>query len=178
MSWSGGGLVFAKLFGAPRAAIVAETRPARVRLVGSGDKGFDAISTKAPADDVTVESDLTLAGEAAGVALRVAAGRDAFRGAALVLTPGASPRITLVQKEDTGFESFLAAPVELPSFSGSAHVKLTVKKTKVDAVVTSGGATYTLHGTIPASFAHGDVALCAKKSATVEATNFAVARAK
>jgi hypothetical protein len=176
-SWSGGGLVFAKLFGVPRAAIVAEKRPARVRLVGSGEKGFDAISIAAPSDDVSVESDLTVSGEA-GIALRAAPGRDAFRGAALVLTPGMSPRVTLVQKEETGFESFLAAPVELTTFSGAAHVKMTVRKTKIEAVVTTGGSVYTLRGTLPANFAHGDVALCAKKPATLEATNFALARAR
>jgi hypothetical protein len=143
-------------------------------MVGAGERGYDAVVTAAPADDVVAEADLSVAGESAGIALRSAAGRDAFRGAALVLTPGASPRITLVQKEETGFESYLAAPVDLSAFGGSAHVKLTVRRTKIEAAVTTGGDSYTLRGTIPATFAHGDVALCAKKGATLEVTNFAI----
>ncbi len=168
-SWSAAGTILAKMQGSPRAGVAAGPR---IRLVGTSDTGFDAIAAPAPGDNVLVEADLSVQGEAAGVALRAVSGTDSFRGAALVIRPGPSPQIVLVQKEDNGFESYLAAPYDARSLPTTVHLKLSVRGTKIEAIV--GDAI--LRGTLPSTFAHGDIALCAKKGAIVEANHWTVKR--
>ena len=179
-SWSTGSLVLARMQGTPRAGVAPGPH---IRLVGSGDKDFDAIGTPAPGDDLVIEADLTVRNEAAGIAVRAVSGKDAFRGATLMFIPGPSPRIALVQKEDNGSESFLAAPHPVSSLADAVHVKLQIRGTKVEATIGEitmrgpGAATlpgFTMRGTVPSTFAHGDIALCAKKGAVLEAVNWSV----
>jgi hypothetical protein len=167
-SWSVPGLVLARMHGTPKAGLAPGPK---LRMVGAGDAGYDAIATLAPADNLVVEGDLTVTGQQGGIALRAAGNKDGFRGAALVITPWPSPRISLTLREEDGFESFLAAPRDLPEV-GTVHVRLSVKGTKIEAKV---GDTV-LKGTIPASFAHGDVAVFARKGAIVDLNGLRVTR--
>jgi hypothetical protein len=167
-SWSVPGLVLARMHGTPKAGLAPGPK---LRMVGAGELGYDAIATLSPADNLTVEGDLTVTGQVAGIAVRAAGSKDGFRGAALMITPWPSPRIALVLREDDGFESFLAAPRDVNEI-GTVHVRLSVKGTKVEAKV---GDTV-LKGTIPASFAHGDVAVFARKGAIVDLNGLRVSR--
>ena len=167
-SWSESGYAFTKLHGTPRAGIAPAAEKGSgptVKLVGSGAKGYDAIVTSVPGDDFTLEGELSVRGGAGGIVLRGGAGRDAVRGAILVVTPGG--RATLSSSDDAGVESLLAAPIE-PAPAMPVHVKITVKGTKVEAVV---GPT-TLAGTLPATLAKGDVGLVAKRGASVDMAGF------
>ncbi len=169
--WSSGGLVFARMQGAPRAGIAPGPR---LRLVGAGPRGFDAIATAAPGDDVVVEADVSASGEVA-IAVRAIAGREAWKAIALVLVPGASAtapwRASIRATDDLGKEAELAAPVDVPA-APVIHAKLVVKGSKLD--VTLGGVT--LKATVPAAFAHGDVALGARKGAALEVAGWSVRR--
>ncbi len=167
-SWTIPGLVLARMHGTPKAGLAPGPK---LRMVGAGELGYDAIATLAPADNVVAEGDLTVTGQVGGVALRAAGNKDGFRGAALMITPWPSPRIALVLREEDGFESFLAAPRDVPEV-GTVHFRLSVKGTKVEAKV---GDTI-LKGTIPASIAHGDVAVFARKGAIVDVAGLRVTR--
>jgi hypothetical protein len=165
--WSNGGVVFAKMQGTPKAGVAGP----HVRLVGTGARGFDAIATPAPGDDVVVECDAAVRGEVA-IAVRAISGRDAFKGVALVIAPGASvPRASIRTSDELGHEAELAPPVDLPA-SPTLHVKIVVKGSKIEATV--GGVS--LKATVPPAFAHGDVALAAKHGAAIEATAWSVRR--
>lgn len=169
-SWSEAGYSFTKLRGSPRAGITPPGEKGggvTVKLVGSGAKGYDAIVTSAPGEDFVVEGELTVRGAAGGIAFRAANGRDAVRGAMLVVTPGG--RATLVSTDEQGAEALLAAAIE-PAPPMPVHVKISVKGTKVEAVV---GQT-TLTGTLPATLAKGDVGLVAKRGASVDVAGFSV----
>ena len=85
----------------------------------------------------------------------------------LVVTPGG--RAALLTSDDQGNESLLAAPVE-PAPSMPVHVKITVRGTKVEAVV--GAAT--LSGTLPATLGKGDVGLVAKRGSSVDLAGFSL----
>ncbi|MBX3192277.1 MAG: hypothetical protein KF819_35130, partial [Labilithrix sp.] len=165
-TWSDGTISFAKLRGAPRAAIVPPAEKAEkgagptVKLLGSAAKGYDAIGTAAPAEDFVLEGDLVVRGAPGGIAFRATNARESVRGAMLVVTPGG--RTALVTTDDGGAEAMLAAPID-PSPAGPVRVKISVKGAKVEAVV---GPT-TLTGTLPASLAKGEIALVAKKGANV-----------
>lgn len=165
ISWNDAGLVFARMQGQPRAGMAAG---ARVRVFGMGEKGFDAIATPSPADDVVIETDLRTEGES-GLVVRAAAVKDAFRGVSLVIIPSSPPRAVLRVSDDAGAEVDLTSPQELP-LAASYHVKLTVKGTKVDAVID----TIVLKATLPAAVAHGDIALRAKKGASIEAVGLSI----
>ena len=168
--WSSSGLVFAKMQGSPRAGIAPGPR---VRLVGVGARGYDAIATAAPGDDVLVEGDVTPTGPVA-LAIRAIAGKDAWKGVLLVLAPGAAgapPRASIRAVDEAGKETELAAPVDLPAAT-PLHVKIAVKGPKLDASV--GGVA--LKATVPAAFAHGDVALGARKGATLDVAGWSVRR--
>ena len=167
-SWSVPGLVLARMHGTPKAGVAPGPK---VRMVGAGEPGYDAIATLAPADNLVVEGDLTVTGQVGGIALRAAGTKDGFRGAALLITPWPSPRIALVLREEDGFESFLAAPRDVAEV-GTMHVRLTVKGTKVEAKA----GDIVLKGTIPTSFARGDVAIVAKKGAIVDLAAFTAKR--
>ncbi len=167
-SWSVPGLVLARMHGTPKAGVAPGPK---VRMVGAGESGYDAIATLAPSDNVVVEGDLTVTGQVGGVAVRAVGSKDGFRGAAVMITPWPSPRIALVLREEDGFESFLAAPRDV-SEVGTVHVRLAVKGTKVEAKV--GDAV--LKGTLPTSFAHGDVAIVARKGAIVDLAALRVTR--
>lgn len=166
-SWSEAGLSFTKLRGTPRAGIApaAEKGAPTVKLVGHGVRGYDAISTAAPGEDFVVEGELTVRGAAGGIAFRAHSGREAVRGAILVVTPGG--RVALVTSDDTGGESLLAAPIEAAP-QMPVHVKISVKGLKVEAIV----GTTTLSGTLPATLARGEVALVAKRGASVDVAGF------
>ncbi len=169
-SWSEGGWSFTKLRGTPRAGIAPAGDKGggpTVKVVGSGPKSYDAIVTTPPGDDFVLEGELSVRDAAGGVTFRAANGRDAVRGALLVITPGG--RAALVTSDDTGNETPLAAPIE-PAPSMPVHVKITVKGTKVEAVV---GPT-TLSGTLPGALAKGDVGLVAKRGASVDFAGFSL----
>ncbi|MEO6418677.1 MAG: hypothetical protein ABIP39_04685, partial [Polyangiaceae bacterium] len=165
ISWHEGGLVFARMQGQPRAGMAPG---GRVRVFGMGEKGFDAIATPSPSDDVVIETDLRAEGES-GLVVRAAAAKDALRGVSLVIIPSSPPRAVLRVSDDAGAEVDLAPPQELP-LEASYHVKLTVKGTKVEAMV----GTTSMKGTLPASVAHGDIALRAKKGASIEAVGLSI----
>lgn len=169
-TWSDAGLTFTKLRGAPRAGIAPPTEKGAsptVKLVGSGPKGYDTIVTTSPGDDFVLEGELAVRGAPGGIALRAVNGRDAVRGAMLVVTPGG--RATLLTSDDQGNEAMLAAPID-PAPGMPTHVRITVKGTKIEAVV---GAT-TLSGTLPATLAKGDVGLVAKRGGSVDLAGFSL----
>ena len=168
-SWSDAGLSFTKLRGTPRAGIAPAEKGGAptVKLVGSGPKGYDTIVTSAPGEDFVLEGELTVRGAPGGIALRAANGRDAVRGALLVVTPGG--RAALVTSDDVGNEAVLGAQIE-PAPSMPVHVKITVKGTKIEAVV---GA-ITVAGTLPATMSKGDVGLVAKRGASVDVAGFSL----
>ena len=169
-TWSEGGWSFTKLRGTPRAGIAPAGEKGgapTVKVVGSGPKGYDAIVTPAPGEDFVLEGELTVRDAPGGLTFRAVSGREAVRGALLVVTPGG--RAALVTSDDQGNESLLAAPVE-PAPSMPVHVKITVKGTKVEAVV---GQT-TLSGTLPATLAKGDVGLVAKRGSSVDFAGFSL----
>jgi len=163
-TWTDGGWSFTKLRGTPRAGIAPAREPGggpTVKIVGSGPKGYDAIVTTAPGDDFVLEGELTVRDAPGGVTFRAVSGREAVRGALLVVTPGG--RAVLATSDDQGNESLMGAPIE-PAPSMPVHVKITVKGTKVEAVV---GQT-TLSGTLPATLAKGEIGLVAKRGASVD----------
>ena len=168
--WTEGALSFTKLRGAPRAAVVPaldKNGAPTVKLVGSAPKGYDAIATSAPGEDFVLEGDLSVSGAPGGLAFRATNGRDAVRGAMLVVTPGG--KAALVTTDEQGNEAPLAAPIE-PAPSLPVHVKITVKGTKVEATV---GPT-TLSGTLPATLAKGEIGLVAKRGASVDLAGFSL----
>jgi hypothetical protein len=169
-AWSDGGLSFTKLRGTPRAGIAPATEkggPPTVKLLGSGAKGYDAITTAAPGDDFVLEGELSVRGAPGGLAIRATNGKDAVRAAMLVVTPGG--KAALVATDDLGNESMLGTPVD-PAPSMPVHVKISVKGTKVEAVVGSA----TLSGTLPAALAKGEVGLIAKRGANVDLAAFSL----
>jgi hypothetical protein len=165
-TWSMPGLVVAKLCGAPKAGVAPGPR---VRLLGVSERGYDAVATPAPADDVIVEADVAVENDVAGLAVRAAATKDGFRGVGLLFTPGAQGKVALVLRDASGSESNLAGPFEA-HMAGPRHVRLSVKGTKVEAKV----GELVLAGALPAGFAKGDVAFFARKGAGIEATSFSV----
>jgi hypothetical protein len=169
-SWSEGGYAFTKLRGAPRvgmAPLAGKGGGVTVKLVGAGAKGYDAITTSAPGDDLVIEGELSVRGAPGGLAFRAAKGRDAVRGAMLVITPGG--RAAIVTSDDAGAEALLAAPISPPP-TMPVHVKISVKGLKVEAVI----GTTTLTGTLPPTLAKGEVGLVAKRGAGVDMVGLSV----
>ncbi len=160
-SWSGPGLVFAKLAGGPRAAILAGPR---VWVYGSGVS--DAIAAPAPGDDVSLEADLRVNGGPAGVVVRAVPGLGAraFKGISLLVVPGVPPRAVLLVGDGAGAEIAAGGVVDLAS-TPLQHVRVVVKGRNLRAWI--GAAT--LQATLPSGFEHGDVALRAYPGASVEA---------
>jgi hypothetical protein len=165
-SWSGAGLVFARLAGTPRVAIAAGPR---VRLLGASVA--DAASAPAPGDDVAVDADLHVEGGPAGVVVRAVPGATGFRGVSLVVAPGTPAHALLLLADGAGTETAAAPTVEVPS-AAIQHVRLVVRGSRVEATV--AGAS--LSTWLPSDLAHGDVALRAYPGATVEATSWRVAK--
>jgi hypothetical protein len=164
-SWSGEGLVFARLAGSPRATVTAGPR---IWLYGS--TLFDAIASPSPGDDVLVEADLRVHGGPAGVAVRALPGsRHAFKGISLLVIPGTPTRAALLVGDGAGVET-AAAPVVDVASGPVQHVRIAMKGQKIEASV---GAV-TLEATAPAGFEHGDVAVRAYPGASVEATGWRV----
>lgn len=168
-SWADGNVSFTKLRGSPRAGIApAEGKGApTVKLVGAGARGYDAIGMAAPAEDFIIEGELSVRGAPGGIAFRATNARDALRGAMLIVTPGG--RAVLVTTDDTGGESPIASPID-PAPPMPVHVKITVKGTKVDAVV----GTTTLSATLPGTLTKGNVGLVAKRGSSVDLAGFSL----
>lgn len=169
MSWSDGGYTFTKMRGTPQVGLAGADKGIALKLVGTGATGYDAAGTIPADQDYVVEGDVKVSGAAGGIAIRAAQGRDAVRGAILVFIPGAGGRTMLALADDAGTETLVGQAID-PTPAMPVHVKITVKGTNVEAVV--GGAT--IKGTLPAGLAKGEVAVVAKKGATVELTGFAV----
>ncbi len=167
-SWTSGGLVFARLSGTPRAGVAAGSR---IRVVGVGQAGTDAIATPSPGDDVLIEADLSVTGGEGGLVARAVSTKGAFQGVSLVVLPGAPVRAVLRIDDGKGGDANLGQPVAIAD--GSVHARLAVRGTAAEA--TLGGVT--LKGALPASLAHGDVAIRAKAGATVEASALTIRRA-
>jgi len=161
--FSGGGLVFAKMAGAPRAGV---SPGGRVRVVGDG-----VIGAAAPGDDAAVDATVDVSGEAA-IAVRAISTPGAWRGVGLVLdaTTG-TLRASLRSWDDAGKPTELAPPVAIPA-SVRYVVRVAVKGDKLEARV---GATV-LRADVPAPFAHGDVAIAVRGGASLEATGWSVKR--
>ena len=154
--WSGGGLVFAKMAGSPRAGVSPGGR-VRVLAGGAGAHGVDAIATAAPADDAAVDANVELSGESA-IVLRAIATPAGFKGIALILDASSSPaRASIRAWDDAGKLTELAPPTDLAS-AASYAVHVAAKGAKLEARI---GAT-TLQADIPAALAHGDVALAVR----------------
>jgi hypothetical protein len=169
--WIASGYTFNKLRGTPRVAVSAgadKSAGPNVKLLGGGVDGFDAVTVVPPGPDFTLEGELVVRDAPGGIAFRVASTKKGFRGGTLVVTPGGKTVLSVV---DDGGETNLAAPIE-PSPTGPVAVKISVKGTKVEAVV--GKAT--LAGTMPESLATGDVAIIGKRNANVEISGFALKR--
>ena len=162
-SWSDSGLSLSKLRGAPRVGIAPASAKggATVTLAGSSARGYDAIGTAPPGEDFVIEGDLTVRGAAGGIAFRAVNGRDAVRGAMLLVTPGGP--VSLVTTDDTGGESPIATPIE-PAPQMPVHVRISVTGSKVEAIV----GTTTLRGTLPVTLGKGEVGLVAKRGAAVD----------
>jgi hypothetical protein len=168
--WSDAGLTFTKLRGTPRAGIAPppdKNGAPRVLLSGSGPKGYDAIVMPPPGEDFVLEGELSVSGAPGGLAFRSVDGREAVRGALLVIHPGG--RAELVTSDDVGTEALLAAPID-PAPSMPVHVKISVKGLKVEAVV---GPT-TLNGTLPPTLSKGEVGLVAKRGGNVDFGGFSL----
>jgi hypothetical protein len=167
-SWTEAGYTFTKVRGAPRVALApGADKTATVKMSATGGDGYDAISTPAPADDITIEGDLAVRGAPGGIAFRSAPTRKGVRAAALLVTPNG--RTALVTMDDTNPEVNLAAPID-PSPAMPVHVKIVLAGTKIEATV---GST-TLKGTLSEPFAHGDIALVGKRGASVDVAGFVV----
>ncbi|MGO8992517.1 MAG: hypothetical protein ACLQVI_04270 [Polyangiaceae bacterium] len=168
--WSGGGLVFAKMAGSPRAGVSPGGR-VRVLAGGAGAHGVDAIATAAPADDAAVDANVELSGESA-IVLRAIATPAGFKGIALILDASSSPaRASIRAWDDAGKLTELAPPTDLAS-AASYAVHVAAKGAKLEARI---GAT-TLQADIPAALAHGDVALAVRHGGSIEARGWTVKR--
>jgi hypothetical protein len=172
LSWTAGGLVFARLAGAPRAGVAAGSR---IRVVGVGTG--DAIATPAPGDDVVIEGDLSVAGGEGGIVARAVSTKGSFQGVSLLLIPGgaAAPgptRAVLRISDGVGGETNLGQPVSVLGSGSEAHFKLTLKGATVEALVES----VPLKGALPPSLAHGDVGVRAHAGATVEVSALSIRR--
>jgi hypothetical protein len=162
-SWSAAGVVFARLAGSPRATVGSGPH---IWVYGSGVP--DAIATPSPADDMTVETDLRVNGGPGGIAVRAVPGSyRSFKGVSVMIVPGSTPRAVLLVADGRGVETAAAPAVELTT-APVQHVRVSVKGTKIEARIGSA----TLEGTLPDGYAHGDVALRAYPSVSVEATSW------
>jgi hypothetical protein len=166
-SWTSGGLVFARLSGSPRAGVAAGSR---IRVVGVGQEGADAIATPSPGDDVTIEADLSVTGGEGGLVARAVSTKASFQGVSLVLLPGAPVRAVLRINDGKGGDANVGQPVAIAS--DSLHAKLAVHGTAAEATL----GNVTLKGTLPPALAHGDVGIRAKAGATVEASGLTIRR--
>jgi hypothetical protein len=168
-SWSGGGLVFARLVGSPRAGVAPGPR---IRVVSGDARGVEAIATPAPGDDVSVDCDLRVVGEG-GLIVRAVSVKEGFQGASVVLLPGAPVRASLRISEGVGTEREIAPAADIgpgPTY----HVRVTVRGSAIEALVGSAKLT----GTLPATLAHGDVALRVRRGASLDAGAFSVRAAR
>jgi hypothetical protein len=164
-SWTGEGLVFARLAGSPRASVAPG---GHVSVYGSGL--FDAIASPAPGDDVVAEADLRVQGGPAGIVVRALPGSSrAFRGLSVMVIPGSPTRAALLLGDGAGLETAAAPVVDLAS-TPQQHVRITVKGQTVQAKIGSA----TLEASLPPGFEHGDVALRAYPGASVEASGWKV----
>jgi hypothetical protein len=175
-SWSGAGLVLARLSGTPRVAISAGPR---VRVVGSSVS--DAVLTPAPGDELTLDADVHLDGGPAGIVLHALPGRPAFRGVSLLLMAGATPHAVLMAADGTGDETAESPVVDVPSSSPAApwmHVHVVLKPKQLTATVGPASAPVTLSLALPDELSHGDVGLRAYPGATLQVSGLQITGAK
>ncbi len=160
-SWAGGGIVFARLVGSPRAGISAGPK---IRMSSGGTRGVDVIATPAPGDDVVIDTDFSAHGEA-GLVMRASSTRGGFQGASLVFLASDPPKVSLRLGVGGGTEHEVLPASELPN-AAEYHVHVTVKGDRLEATVQDAK----LAATLPSSLAHGDFGLRVKKGASLEAT--------
>ncbi len=170
-SWSGAGLLFARLSGSPRVAISAGPR---VRLVGT--HVGDAILAQAPGDDLTVEADVHVDGGPAGIVLHALAGSMTFSGVSLLVVPGAPAHAVLMVADGSGNETAVSPAVEVPA-APVLHVKVVIKGKQLTAGVGPAASPVSLSFSLPDNLLHGDVALRAYPGVTLEVSGWQVSAA-
>ncbi len=118
-----------------------------------------------PADDFVVEGELSVQGAPGGIAFRATNGRESVRGAMLIVTPGGPRRAP----HDRRYGRRVADRCpHRPRSVDAVHVKITVKGTKVDAIV----GTSMLSATLPANLAKGEVGLVRSEVRTSTSRGF------
>lgn len=166
-SWSGAGLVFAKLAGSPKVALSAGPK---IRLVGGSVA--DAIVTPAPGDELTLDADVHADGGPAGVVVRAVPGHVGLQGLSLMLVPGTPPHAVLLVSDGSGVEQPAAPPAEIAP-AGITHVRMSLKGKTLTA--TAGPASFSFP--IPDAMAHGDLGVRAYPGVTVEIVGWKVGAA-
>ncbi len=169
--WAESGYTFTRLRGAPLVALSSSadksTGP-NVKVIGGGTDGFDVVSASPPGQDYTIEGELVVRDGVGGLAFRTTSTKKGFRAGLLTVTPGGSTTLSVI--DDSGVETNLSTPT--PSAGGSVAVKIALIGKNVEATIGSA----TLKGTLPESLAGGDVALVAKRNASVEVSGFTLKR--
>jgi hypothetical protein len=112
-----------------------------------------------------------LDGGPAGVVVRAVSGTAGFQGVSLLLVPGTPAHAVLLAADGAGADLAASSVVELPA-SPTHHVRLAVRGARVEARIDA----VTLSATLPATLAHGDVALRAYPGASIEATGWRVGK--
>ena len=153
--------------GAPRVALSGgaheKGKGPSLRFIGTGTDGFDVITVSPPGPDFVFEGELKVGDAAGGILLRASRTAKGIRGAGLIH----ARRTSVLAVLEDGAMTNLGAPID-PSPSAAVPVKISVTGKKVEATV---GKTV-LSGTLPDSFATGDVAVVGKKNANVDITAF------
>ena len=167
-SWSGAGLVFARLAGSPKVAIASGPR---VRLVGS--TVADSIITPAPGDDLTLDADLHLDGAPAGIIVRARPVGTTFQAISVLLLPGDPIHSAVLLAEGSGADTAVA-PVDALPAAAMVHVHLVLKGLTLTGTVGTAPVSVTL----PAELAHGDIGLRAYPGGTLEVVGWQVGTGK
>mgnify|MGYP000134865318 CR=1 FL=1 len=159
VSWSGSGLVLARLVGAPNAGIGGASR---LRVSATTD--LDATALPSPGDDLVLEATASVTGSAF-VLVRATSGKPGVRGVGFEID---SRGVGLRVIDDTSSID-LAPPVPLP-VDGSIKLKLALKGNRFEATV----GTVTSRGVLPPSTAHGDVVFAVRKDGSVDVSGLSV----
>ncbi len=158
-SWSGSGLVLARLVGAPSAGIGGASR---LRVAATTD--FDAASMPAPGDDVAFEGTARVTGTAL-VLVRGISTKTGIRGVGFEIGPST---VTVRAVDDTSSID-LAPPLPLPA-DGTIKLKIALKGTHFEATV----GTATTRGVLPPSATHGDIIFAVRKSSSVDVSSLVI----
>ncbi len=162
--WTGGGLAFTRLAGAPRVAIAAGPR---VRVLGSGV--LDVVTAPAPGPDLIVEADLEIKGGPAGLVVRAQPTTRGFQGLSLLVVPGQPAHVVLLVADGSGTETAMGPAMEVAA-APTQHVRLALRGDSLNASI--GAAD--LSTSLPDVLSRGDVGLRAYPDATLDVTGWRV----